>query len=158
MAGLGVRWITVVGWSPMAAINGLWYAVKSGICPVEVVVINAGASSQNIEKFKKYADRIITGYSSCGKPKVWEEKAQEEPIEFYRLLKRLVDESRLDIVLDITPGRKFMSAFVLHLGMQNPDKVKKIIYVHLFHRFYENVPYPLIPRTRQKIYDLKEMK
>ena len=152
-----VRWITVVGWSPMAAVNGFWWAVKKGYRPLEIIVFNASTVKANLERFREYVEAIYREYVGNESPAIEVVEVKEEPLDFYNALKRYIEQSKLDVMLDITPGRKFMSAFVLHLGELYRDKVAGILYVHLFHRYYENAPYPLIPEFRQKVYNLKEL-
>jgi len=152
-----VRWITIVGQSPFAAINGLWDQVKKGINPKEIYVLRTEdeITIKNCEDFKKYVKVIISEYISRDKPNIKEVPFDENDVEgFDRLLYKLIEKSPLPVILDMTPGRKYMSALVM--GKASMDKVIKLIYVHLFDNTYKDQPYPLIPKDKQRVYDFKK--
>lgn len=150
-----VKWITVVGWSPIAALNGLWHEVRRGIFPAEIALLRSEGVENEVESFKKCVEALFKVYFN-EKVNIKEVKFEEnDPMGFRSKVLNEIENSNYDVILDMTPGRKFISGFMLSLGRH--QKVTKIVYVHLFDRNFENVPLPLIPRNKQKIYDFKNL-
>ena len=83
-------------------------------------------------------------------------KYEGEIEEFEQVVKNLLDKEKSNsIALDITAGRKYMSALFLKLGLEN-HSVKSIYYTHIPSYNYQNTPLPLIPQPFYKVSDLKE--
>jgi len=47
--------------------------------------------------------------------------------------------------VDITPGRKFMSAFALYCSLNRRENVRNIFYFHLLDEEFMDRSYPFLP-------------
>lgn len=86
--------------------------------------------------------------------------AEDDLLGFGRTLAQVLQAERKraqNLVLDTTAGRKYMSAFGVAQGRRIDLKLEKVYYNHLLSQRYTDVPYPLIPRHEQRLYDLKAM-
>ncbi|MEA3400521.1 MAG: hypothetical protein U9R79_04680 [Armatimonadota bacterium] len=85
---------------------------------------------------------------------------EEAPRGFVRALRGAVERAEtleLGIVMDITAGRKYMSAMMTLMAALHRTSVHAIYYTHLYSRDYEHVLYPLIPRPEHEVRDLGEL-
>lgn len=57
------------------------------------------------------------------------------------------------IIIDTTPGHKYISAFAPHQGQRIDLNVEKLYYNHMLDQRYLDVPHPIIPRHEQQLYD-----
>jgi hypothetical protein len=82
------------------------------------------------------------------KPEIWCSFIQEDDLgDVYQTYKKIIEQERElgnEIAIDITPGRKYMSAFSLHAGLNN-GKIDRIYYIHIRGKKFINQPYPMIP-------------
>ncbi|MCI0486733.1 MAG: hypothetical protein L0229_09045 [Blastocatellia bacterium] len=155
-------WVTVVGWSPMAVVNTLWQACERGIIPHRVVLL-ASPSEASVQR----SINIIQRYLQATLPRfgvdepVIEQKSinEDDFLGFHDTLAKVLAEEcqRSDqVVVDTTPGRKYMSAFAIALGIQQSPKLERVYYNHMLDQRYNDVAHPLIPRHEQQLYDLME--
>ena len=68
----------------------------------------------------------------------------EEVFRTYETIIRDERDRGNRIAIDITPGRKYMSAFSLYAGLKD-GTIDKIYYIHIRGKKYMNHPYPMIP-------------
>jgi len=61
-----------------------------------------------------------------------------------------------EVAVDMTPGRKFMSALLMGVGFNKEGPVEKVYYLHLLdERRYQNRPLLLIPAKIQRLYEMR---
>ena len=62
------------------------------------------------------------------------------------------------VAIDMTPGRKYMSAFSMYLGVgiDIEEKADFIFYHHLLDLSFGSNPYPLIPSNQRTLYNMKD--
>jgi hypothetical protein len=156
-------WVTVVGWSPMAVVNTIWQACERGIIPQRVILL-ASPGEASVQR----SVRVIQDYLQAMLPRFGvdkltiEQKAinEDDFIRFRNTLAHVLAEEcqrSHHVVVDTTPGRKYMSAFAIALGLQQTPKLERVYYNHMLDQRYNDVAHPLVPRHEQQLYDLMEV-
>lgn len=151
-------WITNVDRrSPFATINPIWAAcLLRKFVPEKVVLIKNELVEENTAFAKHWIERII---EECGVKPVFEEQlASEDDLNAYATtLTRIIQGELKDneVALDITPGRKFMSACMMSAGLK--FKVARLYYLHLADYSYMDLPFVLIPFHLQRLKDVREL-
>lgn len=155
-------WVSVVGWSPMAVINTLWGACEQGIVPTHLILLASEDKPEvqkSIQIVEKYARALLAQFG-VPDPLIETRPIDEDDLKgFWETLKQVMVEVKNSgerIVLDITAGRKYMSALGMALGRWGSIGLEKLYYTHLHDQRYTDVPYPLIPRHQHRLYDLLE--
>jgi hypothetical protein len=120
-------WVTVVGWSPMAVVNTLWQACEQGVVPTHIYLLGSLEQPQvqrSREEVTRYLRAILPEFGVPNpvietRPIDEDDLAGVPPdrsVRCRRTARRATTVLR-SVVLDITAGRKYMSAFGLALGM-----------------------------------------
>lgn len=153
-----ITWITAIGQKPFAAVNTLWAALREeqlgGI--EKLVVFYPEDMKQNHLVFTQWADLIFTEYQKQ-QPKLQVISFPPDNIKAFRTrFKEVVSKTQGKIIIDMTSGRKAMSALMLHIGELFPGKVEKVYYTFLRDQDYMNFPYPTIPLEVTQLYNLVE--
>ncbi len=156
-------WVTVVGWSPMAVINTLWHACEQGIVPTHIYLLRSPQTpqiEQSLKRVERYLQALLPEFGVAD-PQIEVQSIDEDDLRGFRQqLNRTLLEARRQcekVVLDITAGRKYMSAFGLSLGLRADIGLEKLYYNQLLDQRYQDEPHPLIPRHHQQLYDLLEV-
>lgn len=154
-------YVTTVGTTPEAVFNPLWYLAE--VCswiPDEVYLLWNEDVKDELERVKKLIERLSKAYEKEITVKAGEELRFEEsnPVEFREKVGMLVNElsSRGEIIVDITPGRKFMSALLL--GAAIVGKADEITYLHLddWKKYIGKLLFE-IPMVKQRLFTKKEL-
>lgn len=150
-------WISTVGWSNFAVINPVWAACFGGdFIPEKVILLNNSKENKTIEGnlafVKDYITRVLTEYG-VENPIIEGVDASEDDIDAYtKNFRRTVKEYRGDeVAIDMTPGRKFMSSIAMAVAMNNLKFVKRLYYLQLWGREYQNLPFIKIPFKNQRL-------
>ena len=154
-------WITAVGKSPFAVINPIWMSCKSGeFIPERVYMI----WNENVSHQRKLVERgvsIILKRHGVRDPEIIADKrtkVKENDFTGFKSLLEMIRDKELErgseIAVDMTPGRKFMSALLMGLGFGRRT-VQRVYYLHLSDERYLNTPLPLIPVKIQKLYEMR---
>ncbi|NJF24399.1 hypothetical protein [Thermococcus sp. Bubb.Bath] len=155
-------YVTTVGTSPQAVLNPLWYLMEvKGWIPDEVYLFWNDGVTRHLETAVKLIKRLSRAYGVDIKLYAGEgEKFREEdPVEFREkvsaLLKNL-KENEYEVVVDITPGRKFMSALLL--GAAYGVGVSEVTYLHLseWTRYIGGLLFE-IPIVKQELFTMREL-
>ena len=141
-------WITTIGPSPFAVINTFWAAVERDSWISErIFLIYNEETVQYLPGISKVMESIILEHGGK-RPEIRCTSINEDDLaQVYRTYQRVIDEERKnenEIAIDITPGRKYMSAFSMHAGLKN-GSIDRIYYIHIRGRKFMNQPYPMIP-------------
>lgn len=156
-------WITTVGKSPFAVVNPIWIACRRGeFIPEKVYLLWNDAVADVKSIVRGLVETILKNYG-VPDPKIVDDGsvkvAEDDFKRFRKVLLRICDDelkSGKEVAIDMTPGRKFMSALAMGLGFKrNPVKV---YYLHLLDLSYQNKPLVLIPFSIQKFQKLYDMK
>lgn len=151
-------WISIIGSSPFAVINTIWAACKlEEYIPEKVLfIVNRNLKEENIKAVHSWTEELLKSYGI--KNPVFESREVEEDdfgqIEdtFRCNISRLKHEG--PVAVDITPGRKYMSAIAMHCGLA--EGASHAYYLHLKDFQYQDEPFPLIPIQKQQLIDMKE--
>ncbi|PKL59041.1 MAG: hypothetical protein CVV34_00020 [Methanomicrobiales archaeon HGW-Methanomicrobiales-5] len=153
-------WITTVGSSPFAVINTLWAACElDDFVPERIYFAYNDKMEHELEIVRKWIERIVKEYG--GEVEVIEKKFVEEDFSGYsKLIKSMIIKEKTDggaVAIDITPGRKIMSAFSMFYGLL-PDGADRVYYLHLFDvKKYGNKSFCDIPADEHRLINMKEM-
>ncbi|MGV9206428.1 MAG: hypothetical protein ACOC44_20670, partial [Promethearchaeia archaeon] len=84
--------------------------------------------------------------------------ANEDIQHYADNLKRIIEQEKLQdtkkIILDMTPGRKYMSAINVFYGLQNFDIPIQVFYLHLEESRYQDIAFPLTPIIKTELVDI----
>ncbi|MHA1593916.1 MAG: hypothetical protein ACTSXX_04150 [Candidatus Baldrarchaeia archaeon] len=150
-------WVTFVGESPPAVYNPVWAAFKKGMfTPNVFYLLHTEKTEENAKKVAEVIKRICKEYGDIEEPEIFMELVGEE--DFNAIFRRPVEiikeevERGAEVAIDITPGRKYMSAALL-IAAKIPG-VKHAFYLHLKDMSFRDVDYPQIPMKVQEFHDL----
>lgn len=152
-----------MGTTSFAVINTLWAAIRHYDYLPEKVHFLANEELNP----KKYLHEVRVGFECILEgyeiePIIEIHQFQETDfISYAKTLGHLVIAEKRrgnTVAIDMTPGRKYMSALSLYLGLGSDIEYKadKVFYHHLIDLSFGNRPYPLIPTNLPTLYDLKE--
>lgn len=155
-------WITTVGMSPFAVINPIWLVCRKGEFVPERVYLIWNEDVENVKRIVEKSVEIILKNYGIPEPEIIADegvKVREDDFKrFKKVLKDICDKELSEgneVVVDMTPGRKFMSALSMGLGFMSRP-VDRVYYLHLAdQKKYQNKPLVLIPFTLQKLYDMR---
>lgn len=151
-------WITTSSTHIEAIVNSLNAACDDGFVPEDLYVIENPGVTEVVDQALTLATTIITAYGG-DEPTIHLTTLDSE-VEFDRIrthVKDAVDEvhDRGDeVAVDITPGRKFMSAIAFAAGMKYG--ADHVYYFYLTSTDYFGDLYPDMPRTATRLYDFAE--
>jgi len=161
-----ITWITTIGWSPFAVINPIWaYCKENEEYPDKVVLIYTPLTRirNNLRICIRYISEILKSYNKniLAKDSIIKEEIENESIELYAdRLKRIIErEQKLKpdkIILDMTPGRKYMSAINVYYGNNQSEIPIQVLYLHLEESRYQNLAYPLAPIIQHDLINILE--
>ena len=150
-------WITVVGQSPYAAINSLWAALRGGVFIPERVILlwdGSAALEKHLHSIKRWVGLLAKHFGV--KIEIVDKSFGHESLKnFAQVVEQVMEEERHNrIALDMTPGRKFMSALMFHALTTHRDQVAHLFYLYLTEQRYENTPFMLIPSPAHELIDI----
>ena len=161
-----ITWITTVGWSPFAVINPIWAYCKENVeYPDKIIIIHTPHEQikNNLHICKRIITEILKSYNGKNfkEDSIIEEEIENDNIELYavKLSKIIGREKTLKpnkIILDMTPGRKYMSAINVYYGYNLDEIPIQVFYLHLDENKYQDVPYPLCPIIKNELIDILE--
>lgn len=159
-----ITWITTVGWNPFAVINPVWaYCKEFKECPSKFILVHTENEriKKNFALVKSYLKEIAWGYSneSFLENNIIIHQIDSEDIQNYantlkKIISTEIDNSPKKIILDMTPGRKYMSAINVYYGLQRSNIPIQVFYLHLEESRYQDVPYPLTPIIKNELVDI----
>ncbi|MFO8052126.1 MAG: hypothetical protein R6V01_10595 [Thermoplasmatota archaeon] len=141
-------WITTVGPSPFAVINTFWAAVeRDRWIPERIHLVYNEETKHFLVGICTVMKSIVMEHEGRD-PDIFCMNIEEDDLEgifqTYRSIIRKERDLGNGIAIDITPGRKYMSAFSLYAGLKD-GTIERIYYIHIRGRKFMNQPYPLIP-------------
>lgn len=154
-------WITTVGTRPFAVINPIWLACRKGEFVPERVYLIWNEGVEREKEVVEKAVRLILESYGVRNPEIIagdETKVREDDFSGLRdLLYKIKGlEQGNEVAVDMTPGRKFMSALLMGVGFNKEGPVEKVYYLHLLdERRYQNRPLLLIPAKIQRLYEMR---
>ncbi|ASJ15760.1 hypothetical protein A3L04_01070 [Thermococcus chitonophagus] len=148
-------YVTSVGTSPEAVFNPLWFLVEVySWVPDKIYLFWNDEVTDVLNKVTELIERLKKAYNVDIEIIADESMkfSEENPIEFRDKVSSLLQSLRREeVIVDITPGRKFMSALMLGAGMIN--NVEEIVYLHLqdFRRYMGRLLFE-IPMVEQQLF------
>ncbi len=161
-----IIWITTVGWSPFAVINPIWaYCKENDECPNKIILIYTPFEriKHSLNICRRYISEILKTYNGkyLKEDSIIIEEIENDNIEIYadklnKIIEREKNRKPDKIILDMTPGRKYMSAINVYYGYNLKDTPIQVFYLHLEESKYQDVPYPLTPVIQNELTDILE--
>ncbi|QDA31656.1 hypothetical protein FH039_08675 [Thermococcus indicus] len=155
-------YVTVVGTTPEAVFNPLWYLaeVYSWI-PERVYLLWNDDVTEQLELVKRLIGKLSEAYRVSIEVIADEGMSftEEDPVQFRErageLIRKLKAEGH-EVVVDITPGRKFMSALLL--GAAISMGADEVTYLHLgnFRRYAGRLLFE-VPMAEQRLFRREEL-
>jgi len=147
-------WITNVGRQTYAVINPIWMWLIQGYKPPDIIVLIynenvKGVKNDAREKLKRLFNHYGLGIQ------IQAEETSENWDEYGRRFNEIIKKySSLaeEIILDLTPGRKFMSvaASLVFYSLQKANVKVKLVYLHLLDQSYLQRSLSTIPFSIQR--------
>jgi len=168
MENEAVIWITVMGNSVAAVFNTMWSAVEhEGLAIRHLYCLLDDSHDRivkNFEDLQEYVIKLATSYN-FSPPQI-----QAVPIEEtdFQAIEKTIQSLLFDqdptvpVLLDMTPGRKYMSGIMMATGIQGKNtlalpNIQRLYYLHLNDFGYKDKLFPLVPFTQQNLYDLLDI-
>jgi hypothetical protein len=152
-------WLTTMSTNLEAVINPLIAACEDGFRPDEVHVLDNPGVSEQFEEITAMMEHVVVEYGGDA-PELFvtaldEETDFQEIVNHFREpIARIASEGGTTAV-DVTPGRKFMSAIAFQSGMQ--FEADHVFYLYVANnRFYGRL-YPDVPRPVGDLVDFQEV-
>lgn len=155
---MGNSWITTSSTHVEAMVNSLNAACDRGFVPNHLYVIENPTVTEQVDSAIDHAATIIRAYDG-GDPEFHLTTIDAE-VAFDSIRSHVQDaieeaKGRGDeVAVDITPGRKFMSAIAFAAGMRY--EADHVFYFYLAGDGHFGQLYPEIPRTASRLYDFTE--
>lgn len=152
-------WVTNGSTTLKAIANPINAACEQGFVPDRLHMLENPGVSEQVDQALDIATEIITAYGG-DEPEIQLTSIDDE-LEFTKIqahAKDAIDEMEDvdgEVAIDITPGRKFMSAIAFAVGMIHD--ADRVYYFHLKSSDYQGRSYPEIPRTEADLIDFREV-
>lgn len=151
-------WITNGTPTIPGILNPLTAACDRGFVPDQAQILSNPGVADSVATASEMFDTIIDAYdgdADISQYSLEHETDFSDIIDFYRSAIETAKDNRDTIAIDVTPGRKFMSAIAFQAGFQFGAD-----HVYYFHRKaggYHGQFYAEIPRTATDLIDFKEV-
>ncbi len=150
-------WITFIGSSPFAVINTIWAACKQGYVPdCLLFLVNEELNETWENTVIRWVPLVLEEYG-ISEPRIVRLNVAEtgfhEIKDFYGSYISSFKEKG-EVAVDITPGRKYMSAIAMAAGIS--ENANHVYYLHLKDSNYQDKPLSLIPVHKCQLIDLKK--
>ena len=150
-------WVTNSSTTLEAMVNPLNAACDGGFVPDRLYLLENPGVTEQVQRALDLIAEITTAYGS-DEPEIRLTTLDNET-DFNRISTYFADaisEVRDDggeVAVDITPGRKFMSAIAFAAGMRY--EADHVYYFYISPDQYGQI-YPDMPRTAMQLYDIRE--
>lgn len=142
-----------------AVANPLAIACESGYVPDEIYILENPGLSDYLDRVTSMLERVIVEYGS-EQPEIAvtsldSETEFEQIVEHYRAPALAARETDEMVAVDITPGRKFMSAIAFQAGIKYG--AEHVFYLYLSEgQFYGRI-FPDVPNRALDLIDFQEV-
>jgi hypothetical protein len=151
-------WITTGSTNLESVVNPLNAACEHGYVPDQLYILENPGTTDVMDDAIDLATTIVTEYGG-DEPEI-ELTALDTETAFDRIHTYIRDaiqtthEDDGTVAVDITPGRKFMSAIAFTAGVRYD--ADHIYYLYICSTDYYGQSYPEMPRTAAQLYDFTE--
>lgn len=156
-------WISTASTSTFAVINTLWAAIiQEDYLPEKIhLLANDYVVAKGFLKNAELGCKLICQEYGIKTTVKTHEFRETDFSSLAQLLGAIVGAEKQignEVAIDITPGRKFMSAFSMYMGVGRAieQQADRIYYHHLLDFAFKDFPYPLIPANIRRLYDIKK--
>ncbi|MFC7216038.1 hypothetical protein ACFQO4_18370 [Saliphagus sp. GCM10025334] len=150
------QWLTIASPTTEAMVNPLLAACEGGYVPDSIQIVSNPTVEDAIEPVVPFLKTAVTEYDGNATIDVHtltDETAFAEIVEFFRNgIQHSTDEL---VAVDITPGRKFMSAIAFQAGIHYG--ADHVFYLLLDSSAFYGQVYPDIPRPAVDLIDFTEV-
>lgn len=150
------RWVTCGSPTLEAIINPLAAACSHGFVPDEFVILVNQNVEQTVDDAIELAQLIVSEYDeslAVEKQLLNDERDFETIVAYFREYINAGDE--IEVAVDFTPGRKFMSAIAFQAGVQYD--ADHVFYLFLDSPRYYGQIYDDIPEPATELIDFMEV-
>ncbi|MDL0120492.1 hypothetical protein PNQ29_12255 [Halobacterium salinarum] len=152
-------WVTSMSPNVEAVANPLAAACESGYIPDEIYILENPGLSDYLDRVTSMLERIVVEYGS-DRPAIDitsldSETEFERIVEHYRTPVIAAQDTDGMVAVDVTPGRKFMSAIAFQAGIKYD--AEHVFYLYLSEgRFYGRI-FPDVPNQALDLIDFQEV-
>lgn len=152
------HWVTNASPTIEGVINPVIAACEEGYVP-EVVHLATNPGLEDTDaRIRELLGRTIPGYG-VEDPAIEFDLIKDETdfdaiMEWFRGRITAATEAGQEVAVDMTPGRKYMSAIALQSGLKY--EADHVFYVHIPGRYFQRL-YPSVPRPAVELYDFTEV-
>lgn len=151
-------WITNASTNVEAVINPVIAACDDGFVPDRVHLLENPSVDEEGDEALAFIDRIVETYdgdATLASEMLEDERNFEAIVAFYRnsieAAKDTDSGAQTEVAIDVTPGRKFMSALAFQAGMR--FDADHVFYLYLQSNSYYQRLYPELPATGVDLMD-----
>ncbi len=151
------RWLTIASPTTEAMVNPLLVACEHGYVPDSIRILSNPTIHDDVESVVPFMESITAEYdgdASVDAHLIAEETAFPEIVAFFRDGIEQADADE-EVAVDITPGRKFMSAIAFQAGIRYG--ADHVFYLLLDSSAFYGQVYPDIPRSAIDLIDFTEV-
>jgi hypothetical protein len=139
-------------------VNPLTAACDSGYVPDEATILSNPGVAESVAAASDNFETILEAYG--GDPTVTQQRLDHETdfqsiIEYYRTAIEAARDNGDTVAIDVTPGRKFMSAIAFQAGFR--FEADHVYYFHRKAGDYRGQYYPEMPRSATDLIDFTEV-
>lgn len=152
-------WVTTGSTNPEAVVNPLAAACNEwGYVPERIFLLGNPGVEDRLDRIVDLAETIVEAYG--GDPEIERTSLDTETdfsaiVDHFQAAIEAARDEGSEVVVDITPGRKFMSAIAFQAGIRFEADRVAYLHVHsgeLFGRVYAD-----LPRSGTTLYDFTEV-
>lgn len=152
-------WVTASSTHVFSMVNPITAACEQGFVPNRLYFLDSPGASQQIQKALDIAATVITEYGG-DEPEIQltpldEDDEYERIHAHFREAITEVHDADGEVAVDITPGRKYMSAIAFTTGMQYDADHVYYMYLEAFEDYGPS--YAQEPRTASTLVDFTEV-
>ncbi len=156
-------YITIVSSKTFETINPFWAALeKEWIRPTSCTLLYVPEHKKECNIIVKWYEEIVREYMGAEVKTELQIFDDENIPRFIDLIKGLILKDRKakrKVIIDVTAAEwNYIPATLMLLADENKKAVPSLLYQQYSSPQYSELPYPLIPYTEQKLYDLLNMK
>jgi hypothetical protein len=156
-------YLTILSSNIFETINPFWAAVDKGLLrPSRIRVFYVPEYKKHFQKTIRWLQEIAAQYLKINnltvEPHLFDDENIHEFISIVKEIIRAENKSRHKLVVDVTSAEwNYIPASLMLIAEENQKIFKSVLY-HQFSSFeYSHTPYPLIPLTEHRLYNLLDI-
>ena len=156
---MSAAWVSTSSTNVEAMVNSIAAACDQGFIPEHCYFLENPGVTESVQQAMDLATIIVEAYGEA--EPTYHLTAIDDEVAFDRIQTHVRDaieaanERGEEVAVDITPGRKFMSAIAFAAGMRYG--ADHVFYFYLSSPEHYGRLYPAIPRTASHLYDFTEV-